>query len=69
MKRIHIEGLWKTFDMGFKKREGLLPRMFSLISGKETKREVRVLDNISFQAQAGENTFNCKYGKYIQVYL
>src|SRR3989344_1554596 len=55
MKRIHIEGLWKTFDMGFKKREGLLPRMFSLISGKETKREVRVLDNISFQAQAGEN--------------
>ncbi len=55
MKRIHIEGLWKMFDMGFKKREGVLSRIFSLVSGRENKKEVRVLDNISFQAQAGEN--------------
>lgn len=55
MKRIHIEGLWKTFDMGFKKKEGILSRIFSLVSGKENKKQVQVLKDISFEAQAGEN--------------
>ena len=45
----------KDFNLGFKKQSNALDRVISLISGKESIRRLRVLEDISFKAVAGEN--------------
>ncbi|MDD4996288.1 MAG: ATP-binding cassette domain-containing protein, partial [Patescibacteria group bacterium] len=54
MKRIIVENLSKKFKIGFEKNRGILARFISLFSGKETKKNIQVLDNISFYVNAGE---------------
>jgi len=54
MHRIIIHNISKKFNIGFKKKQSALARFISIYSGKEPKRELKVLKNISFQASAGE---------------
>jgi len=45
----------KKFKIGFsKKKQSVLARFISIFSGKEPKKELKVLQNISFQVSAGE---------------
>ncbi len=53
-KRIIAENLSKTFQIGFKKNQSALERVISLFSGKEPKKTIQALSNISFTAEKGE---------------
>jgi len=54
MNRIVVKNLSKKLSIGFKKNENTLSRIISLLSIKETKKEVWVLKNISFKLKNGE---------------
>jgi len=54
MERIIVNNVSKKFQIGFKKNQGALARFISVFSGREPKRELWALQNISFQAKAGE---------------
>jgi ABC-type polysaccharide/polyol phosphate transport system ATPase subunit len=54
MKRIIINGLWKKFSIGVKKQQNALEKFVSLFSGREPRREIWALKDISFNANAGE---------------
>jgi len=54
MNRIMVNNVSKKFKIGFKKKQSVLARFISIFSGKEPKRELKVLQNVSFQAHAGE---------------
>lgn len=54
MKRIIVKNVSKKFRVGFKKQQGALERVINLFSGKEPKRIIWALKNISFTAKAGE---------------
>lgn len=51
---ITIQNLSKKFRIGFEKNESILARVWFFISRNESKREFKVLDNISFSVKAGE---------------
>lgn len=53
-KAVQVVGLSKKFNIGFKKNEGALSRLVSLISGKEIRKEIEVLKNIFFDVCSGE---------------
>lgn len=53
-KSIQVAGICKKFNIGFKKNDGALGRLVSFVSGKETRKELEVLKNISFTAKQGE---------------
>jgi len=53
-KSIQIVDLKKKFNIGFKRNEGALARLVSSISGRETKRELEVINGISFDVYKGE---------------
>ncbi|HEY1037255.1 MAG TPA: ATP-binding cassette domain-containing protein [Candidatus Paceibacterota bacterium] len=52
--RIRIDSVSKSFDMSIHKNQPMLFRVVSAFSGKEGKKEVRALDNVSFDVAAGE---------------
>lgn len=54
MKRIIVDNLSKEFRIGFKKNQTTLARVLSFFSGKEPKKTLRVLKNVSFSVEAGE---------------
>lgn len=54
MKRIIVEGVSKEFRVGFKKNQPALARFISLFSAREPKRTLRVLDEVSFEVEAGQ---------------
>lgn len=53
-KRIIIENLSKEFKIGFKKNLGTLARILRLFSGREPKKTLRALNEISFSLQHKE---------------
>lgn len=54
INRITIENLDKEFSIGFFKKQSFFYFLLSLISGREPKKKIKVLDNISLQINAGE---------------
>jgi len=54
MKRIIAENVSKTFQIGFKKNQSALSRFVSLFSGREPKKEIQALKDVSFEAEEGE---------------
>jgi len=53
-KSIKVINLSKKFNIGFKKDQGALARVVSFISGRETKKELKVFSGISFDVSAGQ---------------
>ncbi len=47
--RIKVENVSKKFKIGYKKRQGALQRVLSFFSGKDSKKEILVLDGVSFE--------------------
>lgn len=54
MERIILEKVSKKFKIGFKKKQSALARLVSAFSGKEPKKTIWALNDVSFSAQAGE---------------
>ena len=54
MNRIIVKNVSKKFNIGFKKNQSALARAISLFSGREPKKEIWALKNVSFTARAGE---------------
>lgn len=54
MKKISIENLEKEFNIGYFKKQSFLRWLLSFISGREPKKKIKVLDNISFHVNSGE---------------
>jgi len=54
MERIIVENVSKRFRIGFKRNQGFLARLIDFFSGKEPKKEIWALKNVSFNAKAGE---------------
>src|SRR4030042_2106494 len=54
MKRIIIEKVWKKFDIGMKKGQNTLEKFISLFSGREQRKSIWALRDVSFNARAGE---------------
>jgi len=53
-KKVVINNISKEFNIGFKKNQSVLQRIISFLSGKESKKMIKVLDNISFKINSGE---------------
>jgi len=53
-KRIIVEGVSKKFKIGFKKRESALSRIIHLFSGREPKKTLEALKDVSFKVDSGE---------------
>ncbi len=51
---VEVVNVSKKFDIGFKKQEGALGRLVSTVSGREAKKELMVLRDISFEVKPGE---------------
>ena len=49
--RIIVEHVSKTFQIGFKKNQGALERLIGLFSGKEPKKIIQALKDVSFEAE------------------
>jgi len=47
-KNIQLTNISKSFNIGFKKNEGALAKLISFVSGRESKKELKVLKNVSF---------------------
>lgn len=54
MNRIIVQNIHKKFKIGLKQRQGVLAKIINLISGREQKKEIIVLNNISFKINSGE---------------
>ena len=54
MERVVVEGIGKSFRIGFRKHQGFLARLIAIISGREDKKKVDVLKNVSFKCSSGE---------------
>jgi ABC-type polysaccharide/polyol phosphate transport system ATPase subunit len=54
MQRIVVEDIAKRFKIGFKKRQTALSRLASLFSGREPKKIIWALKEVSFKAEEGE---------------
>jgi len=54
MERIIVENVSKKFKIGFKKRQNALESFVSFFSGKEPKKEMWALTNVSFKANSAE---------------
>lgn len=53
-KNIQVDNVSKRFNIGFKKNQGALARITSFISGKESRKNLEVLNNISFDTYPGQ---------------
>ncbi len=54
MTRVEIKDLSKKFRIGFKKDQNALNRVISVFSGREPKRELWALKDVSFTVSGGE---------------
>jgi ABC-type polysaccharide/polyol phosphate transport system ATPase subunit len=54
MRRVNVKNISKKFNIGYVKNQGFLARLLSFVWGKENKKEITVLSNISFSANSGE---------------
>ncbi len=54
-RKILVNNVEKNFKIGFQKSEGALARLLAVLSGREEKRNFKVLDDISLQVYSGEN--------------
>lgn len=54
MERIIVEGVFKKFKIGFQKNQNVLARFYSLFSGREPKKIIEVLKNVSLRVNSGE---------------
>ncbi len=53
-KNIQLINVSKSFNIGFRKNDGALAKLVSFISGRESRKELKVLKNISFSAYPGQ---------------
>ncbi len=53
-KRIVVEHVSKYFQIGTEKRQSTLGKIYSLFSGREPKKSIHVLSDVSFVVNAGE---------------
>ena len=53
-RKISIQNLSKTFRIGHKDKKGALSSIISLFGGREEKRDLKVLQDISLEAYSGE---------------
>ena len=53
-KNIWLDNVSKKFNIGFKKNQGALARLISFISGKESRKDLEVLKDISFYTYPGQ---------------
>jgi len=54
MEPIIVKNISKKFNIGFKKNQGVLGRFFSFFSGREPKREIWAVKDVSFTVNKGE---------------
>lgn len=54
MIRIKTQNIYKDFKIGFRKSQSFLERLINIILRKENKRNLKVLDDVSFVIKAGE---------------
>jgi len=54
MKRIIVNKISKKFKIGFKKKQTAIARFSSFVSGREPKKTLIALQDVSFSADAGE---------------
>jgi ABC-type polysaccharide/polyol phosphate transport system ATPase subunit len=54
MKQAILQDISKSFNIGFKKDQSFLARLVSFFSGREPKKKICVLKNISFDLERGE---------------
>lgn len=54
MERIIVNDISKKFKIGFRKNQSVLERIVSLFSGKEPRKTIWALRDLSFTAKAGE---------------
>lgn len=54
MQRIVVDNVSKQFKIGFKKDQSALARAVSFLSGREPKKIIQALDNVSFEVEEGE---------------
>lgn len=55
IKKIIVNDVSKSFQIGFQKNGGALSRALSSIIKKESKRPLKILDSVSLSVSAGEN--------------
>ncbi len=53
-KKIVVKNISKTFEIGFKKNQSFLAKMLSSFSGREPKKKLKALRDISFEVKEGE---------------
>jgi len=56
MASVIVKNISKKFKIGFKKNRGALSRFIFLLSGRESKKDIWALKDVSFTADAGEVT-------------
>ena len=66
--RIIIENLSKKFQIGFKKNQSTLERFIGLFSGKEPKKTIHALKDVSFTAEKGEISETFIYELLVPIY-
>ena len=54
MKRVVVDGVWKKFSIGTKKKQRTLERLVSVFSGREPRKSFWALKGVSFDMDAGE---------------
>ncbi|MBN1389808.1 MAG: ABC transporter ATP-binding protein [Candidatus Thermoplasmatota archaeon] len=54
MHRLMVKGVTKIFKIGSHSNHGVLSRTLSIISGKERRKKITVLQDVSFKVDAGE---------------
>jgi|GEM_PF-1038752 len=54
IKKIDVKNVSKYFDIGYQKKDNALARLLSFLSDKELKKQITVLDAISFKVFSGE---------------
>jgi len=53
-KNIELKNISKSFNIGFKKNEGALAKLVAFVSGRESKKRLEVLKDISFHTYPGQ---------------
>ena len=51
---IIVKNISKKFKIGFEKNQGILARIISVFSGKEPKKDLEALKDVSFEVDSGE---------------
>ncbi len=54
MQRVSVKNISKKFRIGFKKKQSVLWYFLSIFSGREPKKDIWALNNISFELKEGE---------------